>query len=635
MPLDAAVKPTSFTAPMDLASAVGADLDGLATDLLATATVGNDGSSATGLSESLATSRVETIQTDIADLIASDLQDTTVGEILGAIENQVEALGVLPGSLPARALAVSERTSALTPSSRHRVTIRLVDRFGLSEHIRLDSSTVELAGKRVTLGYLAATQADVETIESFGGLLETPPYLVSLTPTLYVEGEVAGMGPPVPMGTSQMLRVGFREPDGRSDSVEHMVTAGTYAAVGLDLQRVSETAVGQRSQKLAAARDQLGETEVPFDDVMGEVLNLHALNYFLQVEANNHTTANQLDVVAVKRPAEMLATYAPVFASAFGSAVDVVNTGMNVDVRRYIVSAVSRTGDRIQERNYVVSTGTFGSLAENTIFEQMHETPAVSAIRLIAEANNRDIPLFIIDETNVDTMVPQLDVSSAVVTDIRNAVAAGKQVITPQQDMSFFDWNGVGYVVLDLDTGAAAYLISGGLAGGGTADLSEFLSNMNNLLTLFGFIATIASFFFLGGVLGVLGNLLAAIGVIAATWYVYNETGSVMAAFAAFLWTAVAAIYLAAVASALVWSIGLGTAIGTAILFYFLVTVIVTAIVAAVLFLLTNVGQVVWRPRRDLASVVRSVGRTLRNEAAGLLPRVPQAGPAMATGAAM
>lgn len=577
VPMDAAVKRTRFQEPLDVVSAVGADFEGLLDDLAATGTEGHDGASVTGFSETLALERLEGFQESITDFIANDLQDATGGELLGAVEIEAEPFGVLPGSLPARPLVVTERTPVLTPDERHLVTIRLVGGLFSTERLRYDTSTVELAGKRVTLGYRAATEADLATVESFGGLLETPPYLVDLTPVVYVEGEVVATGPPVVMGTHQRLQVRFREPGGRSDGVQHLIAAGSYAAIGLDLQRVSDTLIEQRSQKLAAARDLLGETEVPFDDVMGEVLHLHGLTYFLQVEANKHVTAHRLDVVAVKRPVEMLTTFAPVFATFFGVAVDVVNTGMNVDVRRQLFSVTSRTGDRDAERLYRVASGTFGSLAEGAVFEQVLRTEAVSAMGLIAEANRRDIPVFLIDDTNVDAILPQLDVTGGVVNDIRNAVAAGKQVFVPQRGLSFFDWRGVGYVVRDVATGAAAYLISGGLAGGATAGIGDFLATFRDVLSLASAAASIASLIF--GVvllLEVLSLILATLGVIGVTLYVYNETDSVLSAIDALLVAAMGAIYLAATA----WALGFtGVQVFTAIFFFILVTLIVSLIV--------------------------------------------------------
>src|SRR5438874_3646524 len=275
------------------------------------------------------------------------------------------------------------------------------------------------------------------------------------------------------MGTTQKLRVTFREPDGSSDTVEHVVTAGTYAALGLDLQQVSRQALDERKARLEATRAAVGVRDVNWDDMLGETLHVHALAYFLQTEASNRITAHQLNVAALKRPAEMLATSAPTFSFLFGAAVDLTRTGMNVDVRRYIVSVSSRTGDRDREREYVLTTGSFASAAEHSVFEQLQNARSVSAIKLLDEANNRGIPIFAVDATNAATVVPQLQVSTAVANDMRNSVAAGKRVLVPRDELSFLDWRGVGYIVADPETGAAGYLISGGLAGGGTAEQSD------------------------------------------------------------------------------------------------------------------------------------------------------------------
>lgn len=42
-------------------------------------------------------------------------------------------------------------------------------------------------------------------------------------------------------------------------------------------------------------------------------------------------------------------------------------------------------------------------------------------------------------------------------------------VVIPEENMQFGNWYGTGYVVLDPTSGAAGYLISGGIQGGSTA----------------------------------------------------------------------------------------------------------------------------------------------------------------------
>jgi hypothetical protein len=45
-------------------------------------------------------------------------------------------------------------------------------------------------------------------------------------------------------------------------------------------------------------------------------------------------------------------------------------------------------------------------------------------------------------------------------------------VIAQKNQITYNNWTGTGYIVLDPDTGAGAYMISGGLSGGSTTDTS-------------------------------------------------------------------------------------------------------------------------------------------------------------------
>jgi hypothetical protein len=454
-----------------------------------------------------------------------------VGDVIGAVEIEAPPLTVLPGGLPGRILTVESRAAELPADSRHRVTVRLLDRFGFGEELRLERSTAELAGRRLTLGYVPATEADQETLDSFGGLLETPPYLVEMLPVLYLDGEPVASGSAVNPGTQQLLRVSFQEPGVAGDSVEHRIAAGTWAAVGLDLQRVSPDELRDRSALLDAANDLVGVEDVNADDILGELLHIHALSYFAQVETYSRVVAHGLDVATLKRPAEMLATLAPSFAFAFGSPVDVTNVGMNVDVRRYIVSAASRVGDRDAERNWVFASGNIGSAQEHAIFETLQGGEAVSAVKLLTEAQQRGIPVFAVTASNVDEVLPQLNLSSAVIEDIRNSVAAGKEALVPRDNVPLLDWQGVGYIVLDRETGAAAYLISGGLAGGGTAEDTDLLDVIQDILSKLNTAASIAELisklkpFRFAGKLPVIGLVLGVVDAILTGIDIAQRTG--------------------------------------------------------------------------------------------------------------
>ena len=66
---------------------------------------------------------------------------------------------------------------------------------------------------------------------------------------------------------------------------------------------------------------------------------------------------------------------------------------------------------------------------------------------------------------------------------VTEAVNAGKIVTIPAENMTIGSWPGTGYMVIDPETGAGAYMISGGLNGGA----------LSALLTLGGLCATFPS----------------------------------------------------------------------------------------------------------------------------------------------
>ena len=86
-------------------------------------------------------------------------------------------------------------------------------------------------------------------------------------------------------------------------------------------------------------------------------------------------------------------------------------------------------------------------------------------MKVLSEAKSRGIEILRIDGSNA-SLIDSLRVSTSVKVDLRNAVSVGKEVIIPEEEIGYYDWYGTGYIVMDPDSGAAGYMISGNLAGG-------------------------------------------------------------------------------------------------------------------------------------------------------------------------
>ncbi|MBO4511159.1 MAG: hypothetical protein J5746_00180, partial [Victivallales bacterium] len=91
---------------------------------------------------------------------------------------------------------------------------------------------------------------------------------------------------------------------------------------------------------------------------------------------------------------------------------------------------------------------------------------AISAVKAIAIAQNQGQKIYTINKDNAATALPKLSLSGTVGAEIRNAIEAGKEVTFHEKAISAHGWSGQGYIIVDPETGAGAYLIEGKGNGG-------------------------------------------------------------------------------------------------------------------------------------------------------------------------
>ena len=92
---------------------------------------------------------------------------------------------------------------------------------------------------------------------------------------------------------------------------------------------------------------------------------------------------------------------------------------------------------------------------------------AISAVKAIAIAQSEGQKIYTINKDNAATALPKLTLSGTAGAEIRNAIEAGKEVTFHEKAISAHGWSGQGYIIVDPETGAGAYLIEGRGNGGG------------------------------------------------------------------------------------------------------------------------------------------------------------------------
>ena len=150
--------------------------------------------------------------------------------------------------------------------------------------------------------------------------------------------------------------------------------------------------------------------------------------------------------------------------------MSITSGGLAMDVDRTMTLVKALDGNEGKAKHFLLLSGVNGSAFEFSEPERLYSTPdnpvqGISTIKALKIANDQGIPIYTIDKTNANAIIPQLQLDSGTLADIQNAINAGKVVIVSKTDISFNGWTGCGYVVIDPNTGAGAYMISGGLNG--------------------------------------------------------------------------------------------------------------------------------------------------------------------------
>jgi hypothetical protein len=376
---------------------------------------------------------------------------------------------ILAGTLPYPVLAKSGGYSALPPNLRQQFRFSVyaseLDRSFDSPVLDYMASLPQLAGKRLTLAFAPASEADFKLIASYlpaladGQLLtpdqltsSLPGYLITLNPVLLLNEKVAvrsDLG--VTMGQDVFSRTAISRLTGGWHEALNRHTSGELAAIGLDLQ-------GWIPRPLTA----IDQTSTAFS-----VLHQAAMAFFLNNDHQLSSLRSANQAVGYRLPSFGFFGTQLTTRFNFGIPRDVFLRGMQVDVDVATQSLVALNGNQDQKLDLIAQVGFYMSAMEHVTSERFltsKEYPgdAASSVKAIARAAQAGQKIYGINASNAGIVLPKLALSELVMSDIRNALNAGQLIITHEKEILFGTWNGSGYIILDPATGSGAFRINGG-----------------------------------------------------------------------------------------------------------------------------------------------------------------------------
>ena len=210
------------------------------------------------------------------------------------------------------------------------------------------------------------------------------------------------------------------------------------------------------------------------------------LSYFAQLQAQH-----QLSALASKVKTGLIASkgifgYEPKITYLFGLPRTISSGGIHLDIES-THALRSLDNDQKHTIDTAIQIGPIGSALEHQVPEQMfntdpaNPTQAISTVKALQLANQQGQQIYKIDQTNIDTVLPKLNLSNTIKQDIQSSVNAGKYVITHTDNVSVPGWSGAGYAIIDPTTGSDAYFISGGENGAFLLIMSLLMSSLGGM----------------------------------------------------------------------------------------------------------------------------------------------------------
>ncbi len=437
--------------------------------------------------------------------------ERTLDGMLGGKTIVQEARTTFAASLPYSVLTRGAGLSTLPASLRHYVTLNgfdsEFDRALGDPSYSVKLSLPTLNSRRLSIQFEPATQADADTLAAAraSGASSLPVYLVRVVPVVKLDGVEQGRGGVVQMGSFTPVDVVLQDTEGSTTIAYPQIVAGDEIVAGVTGNGVARQVIEKRF------------AENPVDNA-SEYLHQVGLHYWAECDYLGEATARSLNVHPLRLPSVGFFSSPLTVSYLFGAPRSGVYASRIMDVKQSLQGAAGE--DPANVTAYMKQSGIAGSYLEGSVFDQLEDSEnapirGISSIHLIAEAADQGVPIYRITSANSAAVLPLLQLSSAVENDIRTAVNQGKTVLAPERNISHGNWNGVGYIITDETTGAAAYLISGGANGGGLLDcIRELVPRFIEVLVIAFLIALliVLLIWLLWGLAGILAGLLGGLG---------------------------------------------------------------------------------------------------------------------------
>lgn len=407
-------------------------------------------------------------------LLENGYGDATLAETFGGVSIVATDLGYLPLSLPYHNTDNVETFKDISDNETDSVTFKLYGNsamgsdFSGANSINYTYLAPDVYGKRIVLSYVPATQADHDVIAKYGDIFSTPAYLLKMKPQLAIDGEVVAEGSVCNAGYMQQYTITIHNgaPLNSDSNISNNIEVGGMYCIAMDYGNISAVELEDSANYLNSQKDAVSELNIYSEEIMGGMLNSISKIYFGQLDLYNRVLAGQTNVTNTRALSLGIVGFKVNVKNTFNRPSELNEGGFFLDIGHDVHSIVSNTNNSEDEKVFMLQSGIYASSMEHGVLEQVTGIESISTIKAFQYAQENNIPLHMIIKENLNDELDAITVSAQVKQEIRTTINSGKIVIIPETEITINQWNGVGYMVLDPDTYACGYMISGGTAGG-------------------------------------------------------------------------------------------------------------------------------------------------------------------------
>jgi RHS repeat-associated protein len=372
----------------------------------------------------------------------------------------------VPATLNTRIEQLSGLAAQPPANMLQTVSLSISDPFFGDVLTSYSANLVDLWGKKLSITFPPATADDAAIIASYGGLYNTPAYLVHLKAVISIDDQIVAQGGSVGAGADLSLDLQFREPR-FTDATHHDIVAGENMAEVFDSGRTPDSLIAARVNRLEQMTAQPPATDEQRAAIETERLNLIGLRYMQEVDDAFDFATGVRWQRWVKSAFEGLVTArVQVLYNFIGSPIRITPADHNIDVTRVTVGIVPIQNDLTPRLNAMALAGLHSSYLEGAIWEEVEAQQGISATKALLLSRMAGQRIYTADASNVDSVLASINLSPDVEAEIRGSVGQGRIAIVPSAQIRVNKWVGTGFILRDPISGSTTYPISGGFAGG-------------------------------------------------------------------------------------------------------------------------------------------------------------------------